>query len=250
MANARFQAVGGAPRVTLPLDSSIADRMFLMSASALFAGLSKPECQAAAECARTRVLARSDMLFMQGQPIRQIMLIESGCVKLTQLSSNGSEVILWMRGSLEVIGLSGISTNCNHSCSARAVASGTALIWDWATIDRLANAHYQIRRNINAILSGQLNELEERFREVATEKVSRRVVFALVRLLPQVGKRTSGGIEISLSREELAQLTGTTLFTISRLISKWAELGVVEPRREAVLVLDPYRLSLISDEDG
>jgi CRP-like cAMP-binding protein len=92
--------------------------------------------------------------------------------------------------------------------------------------------------------------LEERFREVATEKVSRRVVFALVRLLPQVGKRTSGGIEISLSREELAQLTGTTLFTISRLISKWAELGVVEPRREAVLVLDPYRLSLISDEDG
>ena len=77
--------------------------------------------------------------------------------------------------------------------------------------------------NISQILAGRLQELEERFREIATEKVAKRLALALTRLLKQVGKKTPEGIEISLSREELAQLTGTTLFTISRILSKWAD---------------------------
>jgi CRP-like cAMP-binding protein len=55
-------------------------------------------------------------------------------------------------------------------------------------------------------------------------------------------------VEVSLSREELAQMTGTTLFTISRILSKWGEMGFVLPRRESVLVRDPYRLELVSDD--
>ena len=53
----------------------------------------------------------------------------------------------------------------------------------------------------------------------------------------------------SLSREELAQLTGTTLFTISRILSKWADTGVVTPRREAVLIRDPQRLDSVGCEE-
>jgi CRP/FNR family transcriptional regulator, nitrogen oxide reductase regulator len=108
----------------------------------------------------------------------------------------------------------------------------------------------QLRKNISQILASRLQELEERFREIATEKVAKRLALALTRLLKQVGKKTADGVEVSLSREELAQLTGTTLFTISRILSKWAELGVVVPRREAVLVRDPERLESVGgDED-
>jgi CRP-like cAMP-binding protein len=106
----------------------------------------------------------------------------------------------------------------------------------------------QIRKNISQILSNRLNELEERFREVATEKVAKRVALALLRLLKHVGKQSQGGVEVSLSREELAQMTGTTLFTISRLLSKWGEEGFVLPRREAVLIKDPRRLQQLSCE--
>jgi CRP-like cAMP-binding protein len=62
--------------------------------------------------------------------------------------------------------------------------------------------------------------------------------------MKQVGKPAMGGVEVSLSREELAQTTGTTLFTISRILSKWGEEGFVLPRREAVIVLDAKRLAL------
>jgi len=81
----------------------------------------------------------------------------------------------------------------------------------------------QIRINSSQILSLRLSELEERFREVATEKVARRVASALYRLLAHIGKEVKEGVEISLSREELAQMTGTTLFTISRLMARWGE---------------------------
>ena len=71
---------------------------------------------------------------------------------------------------------------------------------------------------------------------------------ALLRLVKQVGKPAHGGMEVSLSRDELAQMTGTTLFTISRILSKWGEEGFVQPRREAVVVLDSRRLAQVSTE--
>jgi CRP-like cAMP-binding protein len=123
-----------------------------------------------------------------------------------------------------------------------------ALTWEYDRLQRLLAEYPQIRKNISRILSNRLNELEERFREVATEKVAKRVALALLRLLKHVGKQSPGGIEVSLSREELAQMTGTTLFTISRLLSKWGEEGFVLPRREAVVIRDPRRLQQLSNE--
>jgi CRP-like cAMP-binding protein len=57
-------------------------------------------------------------------------------------------------------------------------------------------------------------------------------------------------MEVSLSREELAQMTGTTLFTISRLLSRWGEDGFVLPRREAVVIRDPLRLQQMGDAEA
>jgi CRP-like cAMP-binding protein len=186
---------------------------------------------------------------MQGQPVRNLMLIQTGSVKLTQLSPNGNEVILWMNGSGDAVGVAAETPACSHTCSARAMEQCKALTWEYARLQNLLIEYPQIRKNVSQILAGRLNELEERFREVATEKVAKRVALALLRLLKHVGKEAQGGVEISLSREELAQMTGTTLFTISRILSKWGEEGFVLPRREAVLVRDPQRLLQMSDEE-
>ena len=220
-----------------------------MCNSALFTGLTPRQCREIASWARIRIYARGELLFMQGQPIRSLMLIQSGSVKLTQLSANGNEVILWMNGSGDAMGVHADSLSCSHTCSARAMEQCKALVWEYSRLQMLVAEYPQLRRNISQILAGRLQELEERFREIATEKVARRVAMALTRLLKQVGKRTPEGTEISLSREELAQLTGTTLFTISRILSRWADAGVVTPRREAVLIRDPRRLDFVSCEE-
>lgn len=219
-----------------------------MCASALFTGLSERDCMKIASCAKARSFARDEVLFMQGQPVRNLMLIQSGSVKSTQLSPSGNEVILWMNGSGDAVGVPSVATACSHTCSARAIEQCRALTWEYSRLQNLLAEYPQIRNNINQILANRLNELEERFREVATEKVAKRVALALLRLLKNVGKRSPSGIEVSLSREELAQMTGTTLFSISRLLSKWGEEGFVLPRREAVIIRDPERLVELGNE--
>ena len=249
MATAHVPAERHVPEGAATTETHIAERVVLMCASALFTGLTRQQCMEIASCAKARVFARDELLFMQGQPVRNLVLIQTGSVKLTQLSPNGNEVILWMNGSGDAVGVPIESAACSHTCSARAMEQCRALTWEYARLQNLLVEYPQIRNNINQILSNRLNELEERFREVATEKVAKRLALALLRLLKQVGKQSQGGVEISLSREELAQMTGTTLFTISRILSRWGEEGFVLPRREAVLVRDPRRLGEVGSED-
>jgi len=68
-------------------------------------------------------------------------------------------------------------------------------------------------------------------------------------LLNQVGRRVNGAVQINLSREELAQLIGTTLFTVSRLLSDWDEQGIVSAGRESVIVKNLEALVELSERE-
>jgi CRP-like cAMP-binding protein len=122
------------------------------------------------------------------------------------------------------------------------------LVWNHERLHRVLAQYPQVRENIRKILAGRLRELEERFRQFVREKVATRLALTLLRLMKQIGKPTHEGVQISLSREELAQMTGTTLFTISRVLSKWADKRCIILRREAIVIVNPERLKLVSDE--
>lgn len=246
MAILSFRESAAAARVSLSLLQL--STIELIAKSELFAGLSRSDCIQVANLARLREYSRNDYVFERGQPITSVLLIVSGSLKLTQPTFSGSEVILWLGGPGEAVGVLGIPSRSRYTCSAQIIAKCRGLLWDWRELDELLISS-QIRVNIGRIMSSRITELEARFREVATEKVATRVGFALLRILDRVGKPCQGGVEVLLSREELAQLTGTTLFTVSRLLSRWSEQGIVEPRREAVLVRDPVRLLQICSED-
>ncbi len=248
MAAARSTVVRISPATSSTTESNIAGRIDLMSTSPLFTGLSQEAYEAFAMCARPRSFARDEAVFMQGEPVNKLALIRSGCMKITQLAPNGNEVILWMYGAGYAVGAFS-EHNSLHSCSVRAMEPCTALVWERKVFDGLAMRYPQIKANANQILASRLNELEERFREVATEKVAKRIAFALLRLIKHSGKKVNGGVEVSLSREELAQMTGTTLFTVSRVLSRWGKMGFVSPGRATVVVRDAHRLEMAGEED-
>jgi CRP-like cAMP-binding protein len=249
MATSQVQPVPRPIRSRSLLEPEIAERAIVLSTFPLFAGLTSTECRQMAEIARQRTFERDDLIFAQGQPFRHLVLIVSGCVKLTRLSANGREVILWMRGSSDAIDIAGNLPFSTHTCTARAVLRSRLLVWDWSTLDTVIASSPRISGNICSILLAQMGELQERYREISTDKVAKRVASTLIRLMKQVGTSSGLGTEIFLSREEIAQISGTTLFTVSRLISRWGDLGIVLPRREAVLILDPARLMDVSDHE-
>ena len=231
-----------------PAISNMAEHLVLMCASSLFAGISLRDCIEIGSYARPRTFMRGEALFSQGQPVCCLILLQSGCVKMTQLSPDGNEVLIWMCGGGELVNFFAGSTSRPHTCSARAMMRCRALLWDSNHIQALADRYPQLRMNILRIVTERLKELEERFREMATETVTRRLALNLLRLLNRMGTESKEGFHVSISREELAQMTGTTLFTISRVLSTWAESGFIHPLREAVLVSDLERLNSISFE--
>jgi CRP-like cAMP-binding protein len=224
------------------------ERLVLMCASALFTGLSMRECMKIASCARARTFARDELLFSQGQPVRDLIVLQSGSVKLTQLSPAGNEVLMWMTGSGDPVQVNDESA-CSHTCSARAIERCKALVWEYQRLQAFLDEYPQLRKNISHILAGRLQELEERFREVATERVAKRLALTLLRLLKRVGKPSGEGVQVSLTREELAQMTGSTLFTISRVLSRWAEQGLVRSGRETIIVDQPEKLEAINNDE-
>jgi CRP/FNR family transcriptional regulator, nitrogen oxide reductase regulator len=214
----------------------------------LFADLSSAECTNILATAREKRFSRRERVFVEGDPVQHIVLLTSGCVKETQFSQNGNQVILRLNAPGELVGPVGNSRE-GHDSTAEALQESRALLWDVASFEDVAERFPTVRRNTARILGKRLEELEERFREVATEKVASRVSSQIVRLLNQMGKQASGELEIGLSREELAQLTGTTLFTVSRLLSRWEHQGIVTARREAVLVRNLPALIVVSEHE-
>lgn len=215
-----------------------------------FADIPKADCIAILASAHDRQFPRRHSIFFQGDPARQVFLLTSGFTKITQLGTSGQEVILRLNGPGDVLGGMGRWTQGEHCSTARTVQAATAVVWETSQFEAVCERFPLLRRNVAHLLERRINELDVRFREISTEKVSPRLSSQLVRLMNQVGKPVEeGGIEISLSRRELAQLTGTTLFTVSRLLCRWETRGIVSARREAVLVHDlPALLQLSRSE--
>jgi CRP-like cAMP-binding protein len=214
----------------------------LVGHSALLAGLSPQQCSEIFACARITKFARNERLFSQDQPIHKLIMIRTGSVKLTQLSPDGKEVILWLNGPGDAVGMHADADGSNHSCTAHAMEQCQAFVWESYLLQMLISRYPQIQINLGKILACRLSELEERFCEIASERVPKRLALVLIRLLKSVGRESREGVDVVITREELAQMTGTTIFTISRTLSKWATFGFVIPRREGVVIIDPDRL--------
>jgi CRP-like cAMP-binding protein len=199
---------------------------------------------------RVREFARGEVLYIEGDPVRQVLLLISGLVKITKLGTSGTEVILRLGGPGDVLGAADPFSIGTHGTTAQAFRLCRALVWEASVFKALVAPFPVLHKNMARIVGGHLLELEERFREMATEKVGPRVARQVVRLLEQIGRPLDGAVVIGVSREELAQMTGTTLFTVSRLFSAWEALGFVKPRREAVVISNVEALRAIAQGDA
>ena len=204
----------------------------------LFAGISDADVANIVSLAYERQFLRRQAMFFEGDPIKHVLLLVSGCVKMTQFGQNGGEVILRLHGPGEIVGALGLHARSDRSGRAQTLHTSAVLAWDISKFEALAERFPALWRNSAGIAEQSLLDIEQRYREISTEKVSSRLGSQLARLFHQVGKPVDGHTEVRISRAELAQLTGTTIFTVSRLLSQWEGLGIVNARRENVLVTD------------
>lgn len=228
---------------TASADVVLEQRIACLITAPVFAGLSNFEYRDIACDAEELWYAPSETVFLQDDPVRHVFVIATGTVKVTQVSEEGRETLLRLEsnGSLldDVIGSSQL-----HSLTARAMETCCMLAWNATVFEDFSHRNNAIHRNAAAIMRARLRSLQERFCDVATRRVPQRLARVVVQL---AGENPRSLKSIVLSREELAQMTGTSLFTVSRLLSSWAESNIVTLARKAVVIEDLQRLLQLAD---
>jgi CRP/FNR family transcriptional regulator, nitrogen oxide reductase regulator len=216
----------------------------------LFQGIAPDGLLRIVQAARRRQISAGTFLFHQGDPAEMIYIPVQGRLKLTQITPEGDEVILRYVGVGEMSGATAVFGDTAYPASAETVAETIVLGWDNETMLQLIGHYPRLGLNILHLLSVRLQELQDRLREMSTERVERRVARALLRLVSQLGRKTETGvlIDLPLSRQDLANMTGTTLYTVSRILSRWEEEGIIEAGREKVLIKHPPWLVMIAED--
>lgn len=213
-------------------------------------GLDDDALHAVANAARLRHVKDGAYFFHQGEPAKVLYVLTEGRVKFTQVTPEGNAVLLRAIGPGETFGAVAALGDADHPASAEATGSCAALGWESETISDLMERFPRLALNAIRFLAGRLKEFQDRYRELATQRVERRIAHALIRLARQVGRETEGGtlIDLTLSRQDIAEMSGTTLFTVSRTLSGWESQGIIKSGRERVSILKGKELGAIAED--
>ncbi|HXQ38700.1 MAG TPA: Crp/Fnr family transcriptional regulator [Anaerolineales bacterium] len=104
---------------------------------------------------------------------------------------------------------------------------------------------------LTRLMTSLIQDIQARYRELATERVEQRIARTILRLASQIGKRVEqeiATVELLFSHQDLAEMTGTTLFTVSRTLSDWEKLGFIEAGRERIRIKNPHELVKIAEQ--
>jgi CRP/FNR family transcriptional regulator len=180
---------------------------------------------------------REGVVFNQGDPCDRVWLLSAGEVKIIHQALDGREVILEMISAGEVFGGTVLFME-THPATAKAMTAVETVSFSSQAYLRLLEAHPALARKLIRMLGGRLHSMMG-LHILAGERVERRMAHILLKLADRVGRAEPEGvlITIPLSRQDLADMSGTTLETAIRTISRFREQGWLATRRGGYLLI-------------
>ncbi|WP_102958221.1 Crp/Fnr family transcriptional regulator [Mangrovicella endophytica] len=197
----------------------------------------------------TRRIAKGTAMFEHGADAREFFVVLDGRLKVVQVTPDGEQVLIRFVVPGEVCGVAVAIGRPDYPATAMAVADSLALVWNSARWPALCELAPALAVNTMHTVGQRLQDAHARIREISTEEVQRRVAHAVLRLARQAGRKVEDGvlIDFPVTRQDLAEMTGTTLHTVSRIMSAWDAAGLVEGGRQRLLLRDPHKLLLVAE---
>ncbi len=192
-----------------------------------------------------KTLQKHDILFHQGDSAQNCYFLLSGRLKLTKLHEDGGEAVIRYIGPEGLAAAAVVLKGNQYTVTAKAIEEQTVVVgWGKNMLLQLMHQYPQVAVNILSIVLERLDEMQKRFLEMSTEQTERRLARTLLGIMRHAGTKTDKGIRIDLdlSREDLADFTGTTHYTVSRILSDWARKGWIVTIRRQVTVMDAHAL--------
>jgi len=224
------------------------DRSLIASLSA-FQGLTSAELDRMVSQARSLRIARNRAVFEQEQDAHSFFLLLDGHIRVVKSTAEGGEVTVRYIGPGELMGIATALGRTTYPASAIAAVDCVVLAWPSSLWSEFASAFPSFGASTYQTVGNRLQDAHTRVVEMSTEHVDRRVAHALLKLVNQTGRKTEEGlmIDFPISRQDIAEMTGTTLHTVSRLMSAWEGKGLVRSGRQKVTVVEPHRLLMLAE---
>jgi CRP/FNR family transcriptional regulator, nitrogen oxide reductase regulator len=196
----------------------------------------------------TRSIEEGGFFFFQGDAAGYLYVLISGQVKLLQTDTAGHPVNLRTILPWQMFGaLGAVRDEAEYPVTAQALEDSSALTIQALFLRGMMKTRPTLASGLMNLMTNYIQELQARYRELATERVEQRIARTLLRLTSQSGKRSEAGIELALSRQDLAEISGTTLYTVSRVLAEWERQELVRTGREKVSISKPHEMVRIAE---
>ncbi len=215
----------------------------------VFKGLGQEELGAILEAATTRLVAAKTPVFVQGQTAEEFFVLMHGHLKVVQTTADGQQIIIRIVEPGELYGVAMALGRPDYPGTAIAIEESITLVWPSSAWPRLVAQAPALAINALQTIGQRLQDAHARIREFSTEEVERRVAHLLLRIVKASGRDPGelADVEFPMTRQDVAEMTGTTLFTVSRILSSWEQDGIVAGGRGRISVKEPVRLRAIAE---
>src|SRR3990172_2107360 len=211
----------------------------LVRQSNLFKDVSPEVFTQVLESSVPRSVEEDGFFFMQGDPATHAYVLIEGRVKMIQIPPNGQQITMRIMTPGQTYGgIALLNPQAGYPATAQAVEDSRALAWDTAHLRELVAQDPTISLNVMGLMHGYISELQERQKALVTDRVEQRIARILLKLAAQSGKKIDEGvlIDLPITRQDIAEMSGTTLFTVSRTLNEWERGGLLEIGRERVVI--------------
>jgi CRP-like cAMP-binding protein len=201
-------------------------------------------------CAHQRPLAKNETVFTQGQRAERCHALVTGRIRISQSGEDGAQLLVRFIGPGEMFGTVALFTDRAYPAEAVAMVDSTEISWTETALLDLIDRHPRIALNIVGIVGARLREVQERLRELSTQRVESRIAHTLLRLAEQAGQADRDGtkIDFPLTRKDLAAMCGATLHTASRILRAWEKAALISTSRQRITIRKPSALRRIAEE--
>ena len=195
-----------------------------------------------------RSVEEGGFFFFQGDPADHVHILISGQVKLLQSNPAGQQVNLRTVYPWQLFGaLGAVRDAASYPATAQALEDSRALAIGSTVLKEMMQTRPYLSMDLMQLMTNYIQEMQARYRELATERVQQRIARALLRLASQSGQKAADGIELTLSRQDFAEMSGTTLYTVSRVLTEWERQGLIASGREYIRILQPHGLVRVAE---
>jgi CRP-like cAMP-binding protein len=170
---------------------------------------------------------------------------------VTQVTPDGQQIIVRMVHPGDLFGFAKALQRADYPGTAICAAESVAICWPTELWSQFVDWNPHLAVTALHTMGQRLEEAHTRIREMSTQEVEKRVAHTVLRLASQAGKQEADGIRIDfpITRQDIAEMTGTTLHTVSRILSAWEAKGLVEGGRQKLLVRDMAGLNTLADQE-